>query len=142
MSEDKLIETAVKYREKAYAPYSNFKVGAAVECASGNIYGGCNVENTSYGVTICAERVAVVKAISEGEREIKRMAIVTSNTGVSLPCGACRQVIIEFGKNAEILCCDVNSVCERYMAEELIPHYDKQGIFKKNLNELKKKDNI
>lgn len=139
---DKLIDTAIDYREKAYAPYSNFKVGAAVEGSSGKIYGGCNVENTSYGVTICAERVAISKAISEGETEIKRMAVVTSSKDISLPCGACRQVLIEFGKKAQILCCDMNGVSEKYTAEELIPHFDKRGIFKKNLAELRKRDNI
>lgn len=142
MSDDKLIKAAREYREKAYAPYSNFKVGAAVETGSGKIYGGCNVENTSYGMTICAERVAIAKAVSEGERVIKRMAVVTSSKDVSLPCGACRQVLIEFGKDAEVVCSDVDGRCERYKADELLPHFDKRGIFKKNLSELKKKNGL
>ncbi len=139
MSKEKLIETAVKYRETAYEPYSNFKVGAAVECGSGNVYGGCNIENSSYGLTICAERVAITKAISEGEREIKRLAVVTSDKNLSLPCGACRQVLIEFGKSAEVFCCGVNGDYNMYMAEELIPHFDKGDVFRKNLEDLKGK---
>lgn len=138
MSKEKLIETAMKYRENAYAPYSNFKVGAAVEGVSGRIYGGCNIENSSYGMTICAERVAIVKAISEGEKEIKRLAVVTSSKELSLSCGACRQVLIEFGRNAEIFCCGVNGDCDTYTAEELIPHFDIGDIFRKNLEELKR----
>src|SRR3989339_2003062 len=114
MAKDKLVEAAIKYRENAYAPYSNFLVGAAVQGDSGKIYGGCNVENASYGMTICAERVAITKAVSEGETGIKKIAIVTSSDEVSFPCGACRQVLAEFAKNAEVLCCGTKGKCNKY----------------------------
>jgi cytidine deaminase len=137
MAQDKLIKTAVEYIERAYAPYSGFKVGAAVEGGSGKIYGGCNVENASYGLTICAERTAVTKAVSEGETSIKRVAVATSKKELSFPCGACRQVIIEFGENAEIICCDPEGNCDTYSARELLPYFDQGGTFRANLEELK-----
>lgn len=91
---DQLLVRAQAVRERAYAPYSKYRVGAAVLAASGKIYTGCNVENASYGLTVCAERNAIFKAISEGEREFGAIAVVTANGGS--PCGACRQVIYEF----------------------------------------------
>lgn len=93
--EQELISLAAAARENAYAPYSHFRVGAAVLTASGRIYTGCNVENVSYGMTICAERVAVSKAISDGEREIIALAVVVEGEP-AMPCGACLQVIQEF----------------------------------------------
>lgn len=138
MKKDTLIKTAIKYRERAYAPYSNFKVGAAVEAGSGEVYGGCNVENTSYGLTICAERAAVARAVAEGERKIKKVAVVTDDIQVSIPCGACRQVIEEFGENARVYCCDIENNCKTYQAEELLPYYNKRNVFKNKLEELKK----
>ncbi len=91
---DKLLTRAKDARTRAYAPYSNYLVGAAVLTPSGKIFTGCNVENASYGLTVCAERNAIFKAISEGEREFVAIAVVTANGGS--PCGACRQVIYEF----------------------------------------------
>lgn len=91
---DELLSRARDVRERAYAPYSNYLVGAAVVTPSGKIYTGCNVENASYGLTVCAERNAIFKAISEGERNFDAIAVVTANGGS--PCGACRQVIYEF----------------------------------------------
>jgi len=95
---DGLIEAAERALEYAYAPYSGFAVGAAVLTGSGNVYDGCNVENASYGLTVCAERVAIFKAVSEGERTIVALAVVADSKDVVRPCGACLQVIKEFAK--------------------------------------------
>jgi cytidine deaminase len=98
-----LIDAAKKVREQAYAPYSNFKVGAALLGKSGKIYTGCNVENASYGATICAERSAAVKAVSEGERAFTALAVVTDSTKPGAPCGICRQFLSEFGLDLRII---------------------------------------
>lgn len=92
-----IIKVALEYRERAYCPYSNFKVGAAVLFDSGKVYGGCNIENVSFGATNCAERTAIFKGISEGEKHITAIAVVGSLTSYTAPCGICRQVIAEFG---------------------------------------------
>jgi len=98
-----LLKHANEAMERAYAPYSNFKVGAAVLMSSGKIYTGCNIENASYGATNCAERTAIFKAVSEGEKEIKAIAIVSSGKEFTYPCGICRQVIAEFMKEGEFI---------------------------------------
>jgi cytidine deaminase len=100
----RLIKEALEVREQAYAPYSGYPVGAALLCASGEIYTGVNVENASYPHTICAERTAVFKAVSEGKRDFKAIAIVSKNGGS--PCGACRQVLSEFGLDTVVLIAD------------------------------------
>ena len=92
-----LMKIALEYRRRAYVPYSKFKVGAAVLFESGNIYGGCNIENASFGATNCAERTAIFKGISEGETKIKAIAEVGSFEEITYPCGICRQVLSEFG---------------------------------------------
>lgn len=92
-----LMKIALEYRERAYVPYSKFKVGAAVLFESGEIYGGCNIENASFGATNCAERTAIFKGVSEGETKIKAIAEVGSLEEVTYPCGICRQVLCEFG---------------------------------------------
>ncbi len=97
-----LIDAAKEVRKNAYAPFSGFAVGAAVLTSSGKIYTGVNVENSSYGLTICAERVAVFKAVSEGERELKAVAIYTDTEEPVWPCGACRQVLYEFAQNGDM----------------------------------------
>lgn len=91
-----LIECAIEARQQSYSPYSNFAVGAAILCEDGTIYKGCNIENASYGLTNCAERTAIFKAISEGHRKFKALAVVADTEGPCAPCGACRQVINEF----------------------------------------------
>ena len=91
-----LVEKAKQARDLAYAPYSHFSVGAAVLTGSGRVYTGCNVENASYGMTVCAERVAIFKAVSEGERAISALAVVAGTSEIARPCGACLQVIVEF----------------------------------------------
>ncbi|ARC85523.1 cytidine deaminase [Clostridium argentinense CDC 2741] len=96
MEYKELVKTAIKAREKAYVPYSKFKVGAAVITEDGSVYEGCNIENASYGATNCAERTAIFKAVSEGHREIKVIAVVGDMSTFTTPCGICRQVIAEF----------------------------------------------
>jgi len=98
-----LIKKAMEAREKSYSPYSHFKVGAALKTTSGKVYTGTNVENASYGLTVCAERVAVYKAMSEGEREFEALAVFTEADELTPPCGACRQVLWEFSKNLIIV---------------------------------------
>lgn len=96
MNDEALIEIAKTYRIHSYSPYSHFPVGAAVLAASGKVYGGCNIENSSYPLGNCAERTAIFKAVSEGERELMAIAIVADTPGPCSPCGACRQVMAEF----------------------------------------------
>ena len=100
-----LLELAIEARRRAYAPYSNYQVGAALRTSSGRIYTGCNVENVAYPTSMCAERVAIFKAVSEGERKFEVIAVVTSNGGS--PCGGCRQVLAEFGLDTIVLIGDV-----------------------------------
>ena len=119
--EPELIARAVEARQWAYAPYSNYKVGAALLTASGKIYDGVNVENAAYPSCICAERTAVVKAVSEGEREIVAMVVATANGGT--PCGTCRQVLSEFGLEAILLVVDGSGqVVQRTTVRELLPY--------------------
>jgi cytidine deaminase len=99
----RLLRAARTAAKNAYAPFSKLKVGAAVLTANGHVYSGCNVENSSYGLTICAERVAILKAVSAGEREIKAVLVYADTTRLTPPCGACLQVINEFGENPEIV---------------------------------------
>ncbi|SMC93975.1 cytidine deaminase [Sporomusa malonica] len=100
---EKLVKAALKARENAYVPYSGFKVGAAVQGKSGQVYTGCNIENASYGLSNCAERTAIFKAISEGEEKLTAIAVVADTPGPVSPCGACRQVMAEFGIGQIIL---------------------------------------
>ncbi len=100
---DILKDAAWKAREQAYAPYSGFKVGAAVETASGHIYGGCNIENVSYGLCNCAERTAMFQAVANGERDLKRIVVCADTPEPIAPCGACRQVMQELGPQMEVL---------------------------------------
>ena len=103
MTDEELIEVAKKYREFSYSPYSRFKVGAAVLTKSGKVFGGCNIENSSYPVTNCAERTAIFKAVSEGEKELEAIALIADTEGPCSPCGACRQVMGEFKINRIIM---------------------------------------
>lgn len=119
--EDKeLIAVAKKYREYSYSPYSRFKVGAAVLTKAGSVYGGCNIENSSYPVTNCAERTAIFKAVSEGEREIVALALIADTDGPCSPCGACRQVIAEFGI-PRIIMANLRGDVRVVTLEELLP---------------------
>ena len=122
MSEhDALISAARTARAPAHAPYSNFRVGAAVRAKSGRIFTGCNVENSTYGLTLCAERVAIFKAGSEGERGFDAIAVVADTEPLTPPCGACRQIIWEFCGDAEVILANLNGKTERYRMSALFP---------------------
>jgi cytidine deaminase len=121
LSEDQIAEltaAAAAVRERAYAPYSQFRVGAALRAADGTIYAGCNVENASYGLTICAERNAIAQAIAAGARDFVAVAVVTEN-GV-MPCGACRQVLVEFGAEMMVIVADTRGHRRIYALSELL----------------------
>ena len=116
-----LIEEATKAREKAYAPYSNFKVGSAVLTKSGKVFTGANIENASYGASVCAERVALFKAISEGETEIVEIAVVTCAKEPTMPCGICRQVLKEFSENLKIYAANLEGKVIETTIDRLLP---------------------
>lgn len=118
-SREELVAHAMQAREHAYAPYSSYRVGAALLAKSGRIYTGCNVENAVYPLTTCAERVAVVKAASEGEREFVALAVATKNGGA--PCGSCRQTLREFGKDIVVLIADATGAYRETTVAELLP---------------------
>ena len=118
---DPLVEAAIRARENAHAPFSGFKVGAAVEDESGRIYAGCNVENATYGLTMCAERVAMFKAISEGARKFRRVAVVADTETLTPPCGACRQVLWEFCGDVEIVLANLAGKTETLRLGALFP---------------------
>jgi len=124
LSENKfndLIETAKKARLQSVAPFSNFMVGAAVKTASGKVYTGCNVESASYGLTVCGERVAIWKALSEGEREFTELAIVADTEKLTPPCGTCRQIIHEFCPDAIVVLANLHGETETCDVDELLP---------------------
>ena len=116
-----LISAATAAREHAHAPYSNFRVGAAVRAESGRIFSGCNIENATYGLTLCAERVAIFKALSEGERGFSAIAVVTDTDALTPPCGACRQILWEFGGNLEIQLANLTEETGRHQLKHLLP---------------------
>ena len=116
-----LIADAISARQNAHAAYSNFRVGAALRATSGRIFGGCNVENATYGLTICAERVAIFKAISEGERGFNAIAVVTDTDALTPPCGACRQLIWEFCGDVPVILANLKGKIEMSRMKELFP---------------------
>lgn len=118
---ERLFDAAKVIREKSYSPYSKFKVGAALETESGEIFTGTNVENASFGATVCAERIAVFKAVAEGYKEFKRLVLVTDTENPTPPCGICRQVLSEFAPNLEIFLCTLSGECKRVTLEEIFP---------------------
>ena len=117
----KLLDAALAARENAHAPFSKFKVGAAIEDQTGRIFTGCNVENATYGLTICAERVAVFKAISEGARSFTRIAVVADTDVLTPPCGACRQILWEFCGNAELILVNLQGKTESFRLKDIFP---------------------
>jgi len=118
---DPLASAALAARENAHAPYSHFRVGAALEDASGRVHSGCNVENATYGLTLCAERVAVFKAISEGARTFQRIAIAADTESLTPPCGACRQILWEFCGDIEITLLNPRGKTETLQLKDLYP---------------------
>jgi cytidine deaminase len=121
MSDIELIQLAIEARELAYVPYSKFKVGSAVLTKEGKVFKGCNIESASYTPTICAERTALAKAVSEGYREIDTIAVVGSFEKISYPCGVCRQFIREFGKEIRIIVAISIEDYKIYTIEDLLP---------------------
>ena len=122
MDYSKLLETAIEAQQFAYAPYSNFRVGAALLTKGGKVYTGCNVENQSFGATVCAERIAIFKAVSEGERDFTAMAVTGSTGKYTPPCGICRQVISEFAPDISLVLHDQQEGMKVVKAGTLFPH--------------------
>ena len=122
MTDRELLNLAQEASEKAYAPYSKFKVGAALECADGTVFTGCNVENAALGSTICAERTAACKAVSEGHRDFCRIAIFAEGENYCMPCGACRQFLSEFSGDMEVLCAKAGGRYVSYPLSKLMPY--------------------
>ena len=122
MNDRELLRIAKEASLNAYVPYSGFPVGAALECEDGTVYTGCNVENAAYGDTICAERTALVKAVSEGQRSFVRIAIYGEGKGYCMPCGSCRQVLAEFSPEMEVLCAKAGGSYVSYPLTRLMPY--------------------
>jgi cytidine deaminase len=121
LNDSELIAAARRARRNAVATFSGFKVGAALETRDGRVVTGCNIENATYGLTICAERVAMFKALSEGHRRFRRIAIVADTQAPTPPCGACRQILWEFGGDLEIVLASLRRGTGRYRLSELLP---------------------
>jgi len=121
MEKKELIAAATAVRENAYAPFSSFKVGSAIEMEDGEVIDGCNVESASYGLTVCAERVAIWKAISEGKRKIKQIAVVADTEELTPPCGVCRQIIWEFGGDIPVTMANLKGKTETVQMKDLLP---------------------
>jgi cytidine deaminase len=117
----KLVKEAKKARKKAYTPYSKFKVGAAVLSGDGKIFTGCNIENASFGLAVCAERVAIFKAISEGSSKFEAIAVIGDTDKPCSPCGACRQVISEFGEDIPLIMANLKGDVKIIKIKELLP---------------------
>ena len=122
MTEQELMRLAVEMLDRAYVPYSHFPVGAALECQDGTVYTGCNIENAAYGLTICAERTAIFKAISEGHRDFKRIVIAGKSEDYCVPCGSCRQVMQEFAPQMEVICLNGKGEAKHFALKELLPY--------------------
>jgi cytidine deaminase len=121
LSDSDLVAAARRAREFAHAGYSHFKVGAALETVDGTVITGCNIENATYGLTICAERVAMFKAVSEGHRQFRRVVVVADAENPTAPCGACRQILWEFGGDLEIILANTRRETGRHQLKDLLP---------------------
>lgn len=122
MTREELKAAAVTMLDRAYCPYSHFAVGAALECADGTVFTGCNIENAAFSPTICAERTAVAKAVSEGRTDFVRIVVVGRCENFCVPCGVCRQVLREFAPNMEIICLNGKREEQVFTLSELLPH--------------------
>ena len=123
MTDQALVDLAFQMLERSYVPYSKFPVGAAIECADGTVFTGCNIENAAYGSTICAERTALVKAVSEGHRDdLKRIAIVGRSVNYCWPCGSCRQMLYEFAPDLTVLVARGDGKFVTLPLADLLPH--------------------
>jgi cytidine deaminase len=122
MNINELIKKAKSAREHSYSPYSKFKVGAALKTKNGRVFTGCNIENSSYGLSICAEREVIFKAISAGEKDLDTIAVVTDSNKLTTPCGACRQVIWEFSKTMTIIVANLKGKKKEFKIKELLAH--------------------
>ena len=120
MTRDELCRAAVAMLDRAYIPYSHFPVGAALECADGTVFTGCNIENAAYGCTICAERTAIFKAVSEGHRDFVRIVIAGKSEDYCVPCGSCRQVMMEFAPEMEVICLNGQGQAKSFRLRELL----------------------
>lgn len=118
---DQLKQEALKARERAHAPFSNFHVGAAIEAPGGLVFGGCNVENSSYGLTMCAERAAIFRAVAEGAKRFTRIAIVADTETLTPPCGACRQVLWDLCGDLEVILFNLQGQTETLRLRDLLP---------------------
>ena len=127
-----LIEEALKARLQSVAPFSGFLVGAAVKTDSGKVFTGCNVESASYGLTVCAERVAIWKALSEGERQFTELAVVADTETLTPPCGTCRQIIWEFARGAKIVFANLEGKSEEFHIADLLPRAFDARFLKKH----------
>jgi cytidine deaminase len=121
MNRESLLQAAIDARRNAHAPYSNFPVGAAIECSDGTVFTGCNVENLSFGLTMCAERVAVGAAVAAGHRDFLCVAVVAETNVPISPCGACRQVLAEFHPTLQILSANLKGQIEEFSLADLLP---------------------
>ena len=130
-TERQMIGAAEEARERAFAPFSGFKVGAALELSDGEIVTGCNIENASYGLTMCAERVAIFKAVSEGKRDFVRIAVVADTDDLTPPCGACRQIIWEFCGDIPVIMSNLKGKSETVTMSELLPRAFDSGFLTK-----------
>jgi len=120
-AQERLLEPARRARLRAVAPFSKFRVGAALEAADGRVFTGCNIENASYGLTLCAERVAIFKAVSEGARRFRRLAVVADTPRLTPPCGPCRQIIWEFCGNVEVILANLKGKTSSQRMKKLFP---------------------
>jgi len=121
MNPESLVQAAIEARRNAHAPYSNFPVGAAIECSDGTVFTGCNVENLSFGLTMCAERVAVGAAVAAGHRDFRCVAVVAETNVPISPCGACRQVLAEFHPSLPIISSTLDGKTEEFVLDQLLP---------------------